>query len=161
MPKTRSRKVAAQSPGESSSQVSWTSRHGEKGPWNRVTPVAHHCRHQVSPPVRCPCWLLDSAAFPRVPHLFHASAGPVPAAPDAPVENRLGLLLSPPGRLCRVSAPILRHGCVKCYRFMLECCCGHADGFLQALLLFYLHCDVGAIGGSQQCHLLMTEGCDG
>lgn len=24
----------------------------------------------------------------------------------------------------------------------------------------YLHCDVGAVGSSQQCHLLMTEGCD-
>lgn len=27
--------------------------------------------------------------------------------------------------------------------------------------VWYLHCNVSAIGGRQQCHLLMTEGCDG
>lgn len=56
--------------------------------------------------------------------------------PTAPQRTGSGCLPSLPGRLCRLSAPILRHGCVKCYRFMLDRCCGHADGFLQALLLF-------------------------
>lgn len=75
-----------------------------------------------------------------------------------PQRNGLGCLFFLLGRLCRVSAAI---GCIQCYRFMLDCCCCHADGILQALLLFELHCKVGAIVGLQQCHLLMTEGCDG
>lgn len=33
----------------------------------------------------------QTPSLARVPHLFRAPAGPVPAAPDAPVENRLGL----------------------------------------------------------------------
>jgi len=38
--------------------------------------------------------------------------------------------------LRRVSAPILGYGCVQRYWFRLDCGCGHADCFLQALLLF-------------------------
>lgn len=56
--------------------------------------------------------------------------------PMPPRRMGLGCRLSPPARLHGVSAPVLSHSCLKCCRFMLDCCCGHTDGFLQALLLF-------------------------
>ena len=36
---------------------------------------------------------------------------------------------------------------------------GEGRGARQELR--YLHCHVGTVGGSQQCHLLLTEGRDG
>ena len=88
------------------------------------------------------CAVHTLATGPRhLPSLvYRTSAAHQPARflqlPTPPWRTGSGCLLSLPGRLCRVSAPILRHGCVKCYGFMLDCCCGHADGFLQALLFF-------------------------
>lgn len=49
----------------------------------------------------------------------------------------------------------------RCSRARGKCWSRGAGGDKgQAWELWYLHGNAGAVGGSQQCHLLMTEGCD-
>jgi len=115
------------------------SAHREKSPSGMVTLAAQHCQHWLSLPGCCTSHASCSQtpSLTLILHIFHVPAGPGPADPDAPVEKRARLLFLP-GRLCRVSTAIFSHSCVQCYRLMLDCCCCHADGILQALLLFKL-----------------------
>lgn len=108
--------------------------------------------HPSSP--RCPVSVVagtgHTLALPQAPPLPHA----LPAAPTTPAHGRLGLSLPLP---LLASAPLPRQGCLRGHWLVVDDCCGHAEGFLQALLLFQLHSNVGDMGGGQQCHLLMTE----
>lgn len=102
-------RAAAQSPGAGSSPVYLPSL-----PFTQVTPAAL-CR---------PSWHrahagTGSDTVPALPPLAGAATPPAPAAPLA-------------------SAPLPRQGCARRHWLVVDDGCGHAESFLQALLLFQL-----------------------
>lgn len=140
-------RAAAQSPGEGSSPVYLPSLPGGKSPSDRVTPAGPVLPRQC-PGRRRARTGTDSDTVPA----------PCPAcSTHHPCTQQAGAATPPALVAPRASAPLLGQGCVRWHWLVLDDCCGHAEGFLQALLLFQLHSDVGAVGGGQQCHLLMTE----
>lgn len=92
--------------------------------------------HPSSPalPHQCPGW-----------HRAHNGTGSdtVPApCPDCsthhPCTQQAGAATPPAPAAPLASAPLLRQGCVSWHWLVVDDCCGHAEGLLQALLLFQL-----------------------
>lgn len=100
----------------------------------REEPFTHG--HPSSPtlPHQCPSW-----------HRAHAGTGsdtvPAPCpvcSTHHPCPQQAGAATPPAPAAPLASAPLLRQGCVSWHRLIVDHCCGHAKGVLQALLLFQL-----------------------
>lgn len=92
--------------------------------------------HPSSPtlPCQCPSWHRARAGTgsDTVPVLCPA------CSTHQPCTRQAGAATAPAPAALLASAPLLRQGCVRWHWLIVDDCCGHAEGFLQALLLFQL-----------------------